>query len=70
MGGQGTLPSSSQAMAATASNFAHEGASIAQKDVERNAAVKVRQLHRVGGMKSTGSTVQGCVSPGTAVDLA
>ena len=28
------------------------------------------QLHRVGaGMKSTGSTVQGCMSPGTAVDL-
>ena len=50
-------------MAATPSNFVSEGGSIAQEHVERNAAVKVLQLHHVGGMQSTGSTVQGCMSP-------
>ena len=68
-GARDTLLSSRQAMAATTSNFVYESASIAQKHVERNAAVKVLQLHHVGGMKSTGSTVQGCLSPGTTVDL-
>ena len=43
--------------------------SIAQEHVKRNAAVKVLQLHHVGGMTRTGSTVPGCLSPGTAVDL-
>ena len=69
MGGQDTLPSSSQAMATTTSNFVYEGASIAQEHVERNAAIKVLQAHHVGGIKSTRSTVQGCLSPGAAVDL-
>ena len=46
-----------------------EGAHIAQEHVERNTAVEVLQLHHVGGMKSTGSTVQGYLSSGTAVDL-
>ena len=50
MGGQGTMPSSRQAMAATTSNFVYEGESIAQEHVERDAAVKVLQLHHVGGM--------------------
>ena len=50
-------------MADTTSNFVYEGASIAQEHVERDAAVKVLQLHHVGGMQSTGSTVQGCMSP-------
>ena len=67
MGGQGTLPSSRQAMADTISNFVYEGASIAQEHVERDAAVKVLQLHHVGGMQSTRSTVQGCLSPGLPV---
>ena len=69
VGGQSTLPFSRRATAATASNFVHEGASLAQEHVERDAAVKVLQLHHVGGMKSTRSTVQGCLSPGTVVDL-
>ena len=43
--------------------------SIINQYVERNAAVKVLQLHQVGGMKSTGTMVQGCLSPGTAFDL-
>ena len=34
--------------------------------MERDVAVKVLQLHDVGGMQSAGSTVQGCLSPGTA----
>ena len=51
MGGQGTLPSSSQAMTATTSNFVYEGASIAQEHVERNVAVRVLQLHHVSGIK-------------------
>ena len=63
--GRGTLLSSSQAMAATTNNFVYEGASIAQEYVERNAAGKVLKLHHVGGMKSTGSKVQGCLSHGT-----
>ena len=50
MGGRGTLPSSSLAMAATSSNFVYEGASIAQEHVQRNAAVKMLQLHYVGGI--------------------
>ena len=61
MGGQGTLPSSRQAMAATTSSFVYEGVSIAQEHVERDAAVKVLQLHHVGDMQSTGPTVQGCL---------
>ena len=69
IGGQGTLPSSSQAVAATTSNFVYEAASIAQEHVEHNAEVKVLQLHHVGGMKSTGSTVQGCLSPGTTTAI-
>ena len=68
-GRQDSQSSSSQAMAATTSNFVHEDANIAQEHVERNAAVKVLQLHHVGGMQSTGSTMQGCLSTGTAVDL-
>ena len=60
IGGQGTLPSSSQAMAVTTSNFVCEAACIAQEYVEQNAEVEVLQLHYVGGMKSTGSTVRGC----------
>ena len=66
MGAQGIPLSSSQVMAATTRNFVYEGA---QKHVERNTGVKVLQLHHVGGIKSAGSTVQGCLSPGTAVDL-
>ena len=50
-------------MAATTSNFVYEGASIAQEHVEGDAAVKVLQLHHVGGTQNTGSTVQGCLSP-------
>ena len=50
-------------MAATTSNFVYEGASIAQEHVEGDAAVKVLQLHHVGGMQNTGSTVQGCLCP-------
>ena len=69
MVGQDTQPSSSQAMAATISNFVDEGASVAQEHEEPNAVVKVLQLNHVGGMKSTGSTLQGCLSPGNAVDL-
>ena len=69
-GGQDTLPSSSQAMAATTSNFVYEGASIAKEHVERNTAVKVLQLRHVGGTKNTGSTVQGCLPTGPADDLA
>ena len=71
VGGQRTMPSSSQAMAATTSYyyFVYKGASIAQEHIERDAAVKVLQLHHVGGMKNTGSTVQGCLSPGIAVGL-
>ena len=69
MGGQGTLPSSSQALTATPNYFVYEDASTAQEHVERNAAVKVLQLHHVGGMKNTGSMMQGCLSDGTAVDL-
>ena len=45
MGGQGTMPSSRQAMAATSSNFVYEGSSIAQEHTERDAAVKVLRLH-------------------------
>ena len=42
MRGQGTLPSSRQAMAATTSYFVYAGASIiAQEHVERDATVKV-----------------------------
>ena len=63
MGGQGPLSSSRESMAATTSNFVYEGASIAQEHVEREAVVKVLQLHHVGGMQSTGSTVRGCLSP-------
>ena len=48
--GQDPLPSSRQAMAATTCNFVYEGANIAREHVERNAAVKVLQLHHVGGM--------------------
>ena len=66
---QDILPSSSQAMAATTSNFFYEGASISQEHVERNAALKVLQLHHVGDMKSTVSMVQECLFPGSAVDL-
>ena len=62
MGGQGTIPSPRQAMAATTSYFVYEGANIAQEYGERDAAVKVLQLHRVGDMQSTGSAVQGCLS--------
>ena len=51
------------------SYFVCEGASIAQEHVERNTAVKVLQLPHVGGKQSTGSTMQGCLSPGSAVDL-
>ena len=51
----------------TTSNFVYEGGSIAQEHVERDAAVKVLQLHHVGGMQSTGSTVQGCLSPGLPI---
>ena len=70
MRGQGTVPPTSQAMAATTSYyFVYEGASIAQEHIERDAAVKVLQLHHVGGMQNTGSTVQGCLSPGIAVGL-
>ena len=58
MGGQGTLPYSRQIIAATTSNVVYEGASIALQE-----HVKVLQLHYVGGMQSTGSTVQGCMSP-------
>ena len=54
-------------MADTISNFVYEGAGIAQEHVKRDAAVKVLQLHHVGGMQSTGSTVQGCLSPGLPV---
>ena len=50
MGAQDTLPSSSQATAATTRNFVYEGASIAPEHVERNAVVKLLQLHHVGGM--------------------
>ena len=57
MGGQGTLPYSRQAIAATTSNFVYQGASIAQEHV------KELQLPYVGGMQSTGSTVQRCMSP-------
>ena len=64
------MPSSRQAMAATTSYFVCEGASIAQEQhVERNAEVKVLELHHVGGMQITGSMVQGCRSPSTTVDL-
>ena len=63
MGGQGTLQSSGQAIVATISNFAYEGASIAQEHVERGAAVKELQVLHVGGMQSTESTVPGCLSP-------
>ena len=69
VGGRGTLPSSCQATAVTTSNFVFEGASLAQEHVQRNTAVKVLQLHHVGGMKSTRSMVQGRLSPGTVVDL-
>ena len=41
------------------SNFVYEGASIAPQEHVK----VVLQLHYVGGMQSTGSTVQGCVSP-------
>ena len=51
MGGQDTLPSSSQTMAATISSFVYEDASIAQ--VLEHVEVEVLQLHHVGGMKST-----------------
>ena len=47
-------------MAATSSNVVYEAASIAQEHVEQNAEVKVLLLHHIGGMKSTGSTAQGC----------
>ena len=67
MEGQGTLPSYGQAMTATTSNFVYEGASITQEHVERDAAVKVLQLHRVGGMQNTESTVPGCLSPSLPV---
>ena len=70
MGVQGTMAFSRQAMAATTTSyFVYEAASIAQEHVERDTAVEVLQLHHVGGMQSTGSTVQGYLSPGTAVDL-
>ena len=60
MGGQGTLPSSRQAMAATTSIFFYEGASsIAQE----HTAVIVLQLHHVGGMQST-TRVEGLVQGG------
>ena len=53
------------------SKFVYAGTSIAQEHVEPKAAVEVLQLHHVGGMKSSGSTVQKRLSPGTttAVDL-
>ena len=38
LGGQGTLPSSRQAMAAITSNLVDESASIAQEHIERDAA--------------------------------
>ena len=64
MGGQGTLPSYRQVMDATTSNSIYEGASIAQQGhVERDAAVRVLQLHHVDGIQSTRSTVPGCRSP-------
>ena len=56
-------------MTATTSNFVYEGTNIAQEHVKREAAVKVLQLHHVGGMKSIVSTMQRCLSPGTRVDL-
>ena len=62
IGGQGTMPSSRQAMAATTSNSVYEGASIALEHVERDVALKVPQLHHAGAMQSTGSTVQGFLS--------
>ena len=57
--GQDTLLSSREAMAATTSNSVYEGASIAQE----HTAVKVLKLHHVDGIQTTGSTVQGCMSP-------
>ena len=48
MGGQGTLPSSTRAMAATTSNFVYEGASIAQEHVERTPCRR-HEEHRVYG---------------------
>ena len=44
------MPSSRQAMTATTSYFVYEGASITQEHVERDVAVKVLQLHNVGGI--------------------
>ena len=41
------------------SNFVYEGASNAPQEHVK----VVLQLHYVGGMQSTGSTVQGCMSP-------
>ena len=40
IGGQGTMPPSRQAMAATTKYFVYKRASTAQEHVERNAAVK------------------------------
>ena len=40
-------------------NFVYENEGIAQDHVERIAGGKMLQLHHVGGMQSTGSTVQG-----------
>ena len=46
----------------TTSNFVYEGTSIAQEHIERDGAVKALQLNHVGGMPSTGSTVQAWLS--------
>ena len=58
IGGQGTLPSSRQAMQICL----RDKASIAQDHVERDAAAKMLQLYHVGGMQNLGSTAQGCLS--------
>ena len=64
MGGQGTLPSSRQAMtAATSSNFAYKGASIAQEHVVGATC------RRHAEFRDDGAGMYVSLSSGTTVDL-
>ena len=63
MGGQGTMPSSRQAMAATTSYTLFTKARVSLRSMWNRMPRLKCQQHNIGGMESTGSTVQGCLSP-------